>query len=127
MAEQAKAAMGEDQIEAVADRGYFNGEQIKAFDEAKITSYLPRPKTSNNRAKGLYDKQDFIYEPDDDEYECPAGERLTKRTTTEQDGMILYRYWSSMCGRSSISPYPEPPKPGPPGPHQPIGLQCKFR
>jgi transposase len=102
MAEQAKEAMGAEKIEAVADRGYFNGEQIKACDEAKITTYLPRPKTSNNLAKGLYDKQDFIYKPDDDEYECPAGERLTKRTTTEQDGMILYRYWSSLCGQCAL-------------------------
>lgn len=102
MAERAKEAMGEDKIEAVADRGYFNGEQIKACDEARITSYLPRPKTSNNRAKGLYDKQDFIYKPADDEYECPAGERLTKRTTTEQNGMILYRYWSSVCGQCAL-------------------------
>jgi len=102
MAEQAKEAMGAKKIEAVADRGYFNGEQIKACDEAQITTYLPRPKTSNNRAKGLYDKQDFIYKPDDDEYECPAGERLTKRTSSEKDGMKFYRYWSSVCGQCAL-------------------------
>ena len=102
MAEQAKAVLGVDKIEAVADRGYFNGEQIKACDEAKITTYLRKPRTSNNLAKGLYDKQDFIYKPADDEYECPAGERLTNRTTTEPDGMILYRYWSSVCGQCAL-------------------------
>jgi len=102
MAKQVKEVLGVDEIEAVADRGYFSGEQIKACDEAKITSYLPKPRTSNNLAKGLYDKQDFIYRPDDDEYECPAGERLSKRTMTEQDGMILYRYWSSVCGQCAL-------------------------
>ena len=76
MGEQAKEALGVEEIEAVADRGYFSGEQIKACEEAKITTYLPKPNTSNNRAKGLYDKRDFIYRPEDDEYECPAGERL---------------------------------------------------
>jgi transposase len=105
MAEQAKAVLGVDKIEAVADRGYFNGEQIKACDEAKITTYLPRPKTSNNRAKGLYDKQDFIYKPDDDEYECPAGERLIKHSTSEKDGMTIYRYWSSVCGQCALKPH----------------------
>ena len=104
MAEQAKAVLGVDKIEAVADRGYFNGEQIKACDEAKITTYLPRPKTSNNRAKGLYDKQDFIYKPDDDEYECPAGERLIKHSTSEKGGMTIYRYWSSVCGQCALKP-----------------------
>lgn len=102
MAEQAREAIGEDELEAVVDRGYFSGEQIKACDEAKITTYLPKPKTSNNRAKGLYDKQDFIYKPEDDEYECPAGERLINRMNTEQDGMKLYRYWSSVCGQCAI-------------------------
>ncbi len=47
---------------------HFTGEQIKACDEAKIKTYLPKPRTSNNRAKGLFDKQDFIYQPADDEY-----------------------------------------------------------
>jgi len=102
MAEQAREAIGEDKLEAVVDRGYFSGEQIKACDEARITTYLPKPKTSNNRAKGLYDKQDFIYKPADDEYECPAGERLINRMSTEQDGMKLYRYWSSVCGQCAI-------------------------
>jgi len=102
MAEQAREAIGADQLEAVADRGYFSGEQIKACDDARITTYLPKPRTSNNRAKGLYDKQDFIYKPADDEYECPAGERLTNRTSSEQDGMKIYRYWSSACGQCAL-------------------------
>jgi transposase len=102
MAEQAKEVLGAEELAAVADRGYFSGEQIKACDDARITTYLPKPKTSGNRAKGLYDKQDFIYKPDDDEYECPAGERLIKRTRSEQDGMKFYRYWSSACGQCAL-------------------------
>ena len=51
-------------VDAVADRGYFKGEEIKACEEAKITTYLPRPNTSINRAKGLFDKRDFIYQPE---------------------------------------------------------------
>ena len=102
MAEQAKEAIGADELEAVVDRGYFSGEQIKACDDAGITTYLPKPKTSNNRAKGLYDKQDFIYKSEEDEYECPAGARLINRMTTEQDGMKLCRYWSSVCGQCAI-------------------------
>jgi hypothetical protein len=76
----------------VAERGYFRGEKIKACDEAEITTYLPKPRTSNNRAKGIYDWQDFIYKPDDDENECPAGERLIKRTGSEKEGVKIYRY-----------------------------------
>jgi transposase len=98
MATQAKAAMGADQLEVVADRGYFKGEEILACDDDGITTYLPKPRTSNNQAKGLFDKQDFIYVAEDDEYQCPAGERLTRRTETHPNGLTVYRYWTSVCG-----------------------------
>ncbi|MDH3510589.1 MAG: IS1182 family transposase [Gammaproteobacteria bacterium] len=102
MAEQAKQALGVEEIEAVADRGYFSGEQIKACEDGGITTYLPKPNTSNNRAKGLFDKRDFIYRPEDDEYECPASERLTKRTTSEEKGLTIHRYWASVCGQCAL-------------------------
>ena len=98
MAIAAKQAMGVDELDAVADRGYFKGEEVLACDEAGIDAYVPRTTTSNNKAKGQYDKADFIYiEHDDDEYECPAGERLSRRTNTHDHGKGNARYWSLNC------------------------------
>ncbi|MBT8147525.1 MAG: hypothetical protein KJN90_11780, partial [Gammaproteobacteria bacterium] len=71
-----------DELAVVADRGYFRGEEIKACDEAAITTYLPKPQTSGSAAKGLFGKRDFIYVAEDDVYRCPTGERLTRRTKT---------------------------------------------
>jgi transposase len=102
MGEQAKEALGVEAITAVADRGYFSGEEIKTCEEAKITTYLPKPQTSNQRTQGYFSKRDFIYKPDDDEYACPAGERLVKHTTTTQNGMTIYRYWTSVCGQCAF-------------------------
>ena len=73
---QAKAALGTDALDVVADRGYFSGEQIVACEEAGITVTLPEPQTSANRAKGRFVKQDFVYVAEDDVYLCPADERL---------------------------------------------------
>src|SRR5215813_8708649 len=42
-----KEVLGVDRLEAVADRGYFNGEEIKACDDAGITVTLPKPMTSS--------------------------------------------------------------------------------
>jgi len=53
----------------VADRGYFSGEEILSCDQADITAYVPKTQTSNNQARGLFGKRDFIYHPDDNEYE----------------------------------------------------------
>ena len=102
MAQQAKAVIGTDELEAVADRGYFKGEQTLACDEAGITTYLPKPQTSNNLAKGQFGKRDFIYISQDDEYRCPAGERLPRRTETHPDGLTVYRYWSSACPNCAL-------------------------
>ena len=48
---QAKAVLGVEKLEAVADRGYFNGEEIKACDDAGITVTLPKPMTSGRKRK----------------------------------------------------------------------------
>ena len=97
MASQAREAMGSDELDVVADRGYFKGEEILACDEANITTYLPKPQTSGSVKKGLFSKRDFIYKADDNEYECPAGERLIWRFETEEKGQVLHKYWSSSC------------------------------
>jgi len=104
MAIAAREAMGVDTLDAVADRGYFKGEQVLACDEAGITAYVPHTTTSNNKAKGLYDKADFRYVVEDDEYQCPAGERLKRRSTREEYGKQITRYWTSNCGQCALKP-----------------------
>jgi hypothetical protein len=99
MAEQAKEILETDELEVVADRGYFKGEEILACNEAGITTYLPKPQTSGSLSKGLFSKRDFIYRPADDKYECPAGERLIYRFTRQEKGKAIRRYWSSVCPR----------------------------
>jgi transposase len=97
MAQRARTALQVEQLEVVADRGYFSGEEIVACEEAGITAYVPRPQTSNNQAKGLFGKRDFVYVPETDAYRCPAGQSLTWRFTTVEKGMTLHCYWSSAC------------------------------
>jgi transposase len=102
IATQAKAALGADTPDVVADRGYFSGEQIVACEETGITVTLPKPQTSGNRAKGQFVKADFVYMAADDVYLCPAGERLTYRYTSEEKGLNQRRYWTSACQSCAI-------------------------
>jgi len=97
MAKAAKATLGVEKLDAVADRGYFSGEEILACDNAGITVTLPKPMTSNSKAEGRFGKQDFRYVAAEDVYICPAGERLPYRYTTEENGLILRRYWTNAC------------------------------
>lgn len=104
MAGAAREAMGKRRLQAVADRGYFSGTEIKACTEAGITPLVPKPMTSGAKAEGRFSKADFIYIPKDDEYQCPAGQRAIYRMTTVENGLSLHRYWSSACPRCPLKP-----------------------
>jgi transposase len=97
VAEDAKAVLQADKLDAVADRGYFNGEEILACDRAGIVVTLPKPLTSGAKSAGRFGKQDFAYLPEEDAYRCPAGERLKYYYTNEENGQKLRRYWTNVC------------------------------
>jgi hypothetical protein len=64
-----------------------------------IIPLVPKSMTSNSLAAGRFDKQDFIYIAEDDEYRCPAGQRAIWRFRTVEDGLTIDKYWSSACPR----------------------------
>ena len=97
VAKEAKATLQTDTLEAVADRGYFSGEEIVACDPAGITVTLPKPLTSGAKSEGRFGKQDFVYLPEEDVYRCPAGERLKYYYTNVENGLNLRRYWTNAC------------------------------
>jgi Transposase DDE domain len=102
IASQAKEVLGVDKLEAVADRGYFNGEEILACDKAGITVTLPKPMTSGAKSEGRFGKQDFVYLSNEDVYRCPAGEKLSYRYTNEENGQKLRRYWTNACSHCTL-------------------------
>ncbi|HTX51136.1 MAG TPA: IS1182 family transposase [Caulobacteraceae bacterium] len=110
MAAQAKAAMGSGQLEVLADRGYFDGEEVMACEALGVTPYVPKPLTSGAKAEGRFGKQDFVYIPGEDVYRCPAGERLTWRFTGVEAGRTAHRYWSSNCGACPLKSQCTPAK-----------------
>jgi macrodomain Ter protein organizer (MatP/YcbG family) len=102
VAKQAKAILQTDKLDAVADRGYFNGIEILACDRAGISVTLPKPMTSGAKSEGRFGKQDFVYLPEEDVYRCPAGEKLKYSFTAEEHGQKLHRYTTSACRDCAI-------------------------
>jgi transposase len=102
MSKQAKKATGTEKLEVLADRGYFDGDEILKCEQAGMVPLVPRPLTSNAKAEGRFDKRDFVYNAKRDEYRCPAGERAIYRYTSVQDGLTQHRYWPSACPRCPI-------------------------
>jgi transposase len=95
MAKAAQETLGAEGLHVIADRGYFNGEQIKACVDAGLTVTLPKPQTSGAKAEGRFGKQDFVYLPDQDAYRCPAGAVLRYHFSNVEKGVELRRYWST--------------------------------
>ena len=81
ISKKAKQSLEADSLDVVADRGYYNGEEIKDCEEENITPYVPKPDTSSSKSRGLYAKDQFDYDKDRDCYICPAGEILAYQYT----------------------------------------------
>ena len=103
MAKAARQTLDAGDLHVIADRGYFDGEQVKACVEAGLTVTLPRPWTSGSKAAGRFGKQDFVYLSDQDAYRCPAGAVLPYHFSNIEKGMELRRYWSTAsCSACAI-------------------------
>ena len=102
MAKQTKATLDVDEMDVVADRGYFSSREILACDRDGITVTLPKPQTSRAKKQGRFGKEDFRYVATEDAYICPAGESLIYRYTREQDGLALRYYWTSACAACAM-------------------------
>jgi len=97
MAEQAREELGSETLDVVADRGYYEGGEIKTCEDAGITVTLPKPQTSGSKTEGRFGKQDFVYVAANDVYRCPAGKQLTFRYQNVERGKTIRRYWTNVC------------------------------
>ena len=102
MAAKAKVAMQAETLEALADRGYYSGDQLLACEEISVKPYVPKPRTSNARAAGRFDKEDFDYLSDEDAYRCPAGQILPFRFIDVYEGKNVGIYFFSECGGCAL-------------------------
>jgi Transposase DDE domain len=102
LAHKAQAVMATDTNEAIADKGYYKGEEIVACEQDGIAVVVSKPHTSNAAAVGRFDKADFIYHTEKDAYLCPAGEWLPYHYSNEETGKTLRNYWTNACGQCPV-------------------------
>ena len=85
-------------LDALADRGYDSGEQLLACETIGVKPFVPKPRTSNARAAGRFDKEDFDDLPEKDAYRCPAGKLLPFRFMSVHDEQNVRIYFTNECG-----------------------------
>lgn len=112
-AEPARALLGVGQIEVVADlgetsglrRGYFEFEDIEACEAAGMTPYVPKPQRGPAVREGFFAKDEFRYDPAEDVYVCPAGERLGRKYESKSRDLTKIDYSNrSACLARALRP-----------------------
>jgi transposase len=105
MARAAKAETDITEMTVLADRGYYEGEQIRACDAAGIVPMVPKPNTSSALAKGLWGKSNFTYEPETNTYRCPQDQQLPQRFAREEGGKVIQVYFNQkVCDACASRP-----------------------
>jgi transposase len=97
MALKAQEAMGSEQVAALADRGYFSGDQVLSCEGTGVAPIVPKTLTSSGTKRGFFTRQDFVYDAEHDHYTCPAGAKLTKanRRADHAEDFDFYRHLSA--------------------------------
>ena len=93
MGHKARGATGCGEVTVLADRGYYNGDEVLACEDTGIVPCIPKTQTSGNAKRGLFTVADFIYDAENDRYTCPAGKFLTrgKVRSDRRDNIDHYR------------------------------------
>jgi transposase len=111
MGSKARDATGCAEITVLADRGYYNGDEVLACEGTGVLPCIPKTQTSGNVKRGLFTVADFIYDAAKDRYTCPAGKHLTKGKvrSDRQDNIDNYRNLTA-CSTCALKPRCTPNK-----------------
>jgi transposase len=101
MALRASKAVENPNISILTDGGYYDFDEIHKCVESGITPYMRQP----NRPRNLkvFPKTKFLYDPQKDQYSCPANQLLTFRSNVSNGrGGIVKAYRTRACRNCRI-------------------------
>lgn len=100
MGMRAKETLEVESLDVVADQGYYSSEEIKKCIEGDVVPYMRRPNTPNN--SGVFDKEEFRYDRENDCYWCPTGKALNFRYETTYRGQKVRDYIARDCNECDL-------------------------
>ncbi|MFT4986809.1 MAG: hypothetical protein ACI81Y_002157 [Glaciecola sp.] len=74
MVKNAIDIVGNNTFDAVFDKGYYTAEQIHDTQKLGVTTHVCAPNPASNAPDKAYNVSEFIYNKDEDNYTCPAGQ-----------------------------------------------------
>ena len=97
MALSAKQLLAPEEMAVLVDTGYFNGPMIKECVDAELNVYIKKARANNKTKENEYRKEKFVYLPEQDAYQCPAGKLLPFFERTTKNGEKYLKYKCQGC------------------------------
>jgi transposase len=101
MAEAAKTALGVEELQVVADTGYHEAQQIERCEQQGVETYVSASAGTAGQSRDeqqVFPKGQFHYDAQNDTYQCPAGQRLSRAYAGKSRGKDrIYYYNPAAC------------------------------
>ncbi len=101
MAKRAKEILDVDELKALADKGYYDSQEIKECVDNNIIPYIPKPNSTVSKKidvpKPEFYKDKFTYDAKREVYLCPGGSELNYRNTAKHHGKMMRIYKNKDC------------------------------
>jgi transposase len=79
MALRAKKILDVEKLEVLADKGYYNAEELEKCESENITTYVTRQVFANSTGEREFYQDRFKYDAEKDSYICPMGHELNRK------------------------------------------------
>lgn len=106
MAMAACAELANPNLQAVADTGYHEAQQLEKCEQAGLATYVPAGAGTRGQAPDgrlVHPKTAFTYDPAQDRYRCPAGQELGFGYASADRGKARRYYYNvAACGPCAL-------------------------
>ena len=86
------------------DKAYGSGLAVRGICEAGVKPHVSKSKQRGKHVEGIFDKDEFIYDENNDRLQCPTGHYLKRRTTHKRNRQIEYVASKPVCAACPLKP-----------------------
>ena len=92
MTKKAKEVMGVEKLTNLADKGYYDGEDIVSCESKGVTCLVAKPKSGGGNQEKGFKREQFVYDREKNCYICPCKKELSFKREEEKDKKKYYVY-----------------------------------
>ena len=90
MTEKTQEVFRKKEIMALADKGYYSGEDIEKSEELGAVPIVARQLKPGEKERSRFSIDKFVYDKDKDEYICPEGNIFTSRSNNRKKDRTFF-------------------------------------